>query len=1097
MTTTRVWLERRRIGMVVREGVAIALATLGWIAGALGLGVWLGRAGAYVWLPELVLLGWMAAVTGVVFGVVWIVRRVRRLSATALATEVETGAGLRHGSVGGLTADLATGSDALAALADRNATSWLTAYGDAALADARAVRARALMRGLVFAAAGVVLFGMAGPRSAAGFWRPLEAINRARGPVALTVDRTTVRRGDSVIVAVTAAGRRAATLYVRATGQRWEPSRLALDSMGTAVVILGPLESDRFLHATSGGRTSDTLLVRVSVPAFLADLSLVVRYPAYLQRADEPLAPGPEPVLLPIGTRIQTRGRLTVGVARAAWVAGERSVELAVDGTGFSGALPVTRSAGWTLQLTAANGSPLEGTVPALTVVAVPDSVPEVSVPVPGADTTAPTTLRQPLVVDVRDDHRVTAVEVISRRVSRLGTRGDPVIDTIPLPPAGVERAVLQWILDLNGRGFLPGDTAYFRVRARDNAPTPHVTETREFALRLPSLSELRQAAREQARALATSADSLARRQRELLRSTEDLAAERDRAVAGRSGFRQGDEQLGFRSAERAGEVSAEQSRLLERARELSERLDELAEAAWSAGLTDPQWHRQLADLQALLDRAITSELERALEALRQAMQRLDAPDVREALQRLAEAQREFRLQLERSRTLFERAALEGEMTTLAEDADELAQRQREWNRVAERSADSALAEQERLLAAAVDSLAQRVGEMERAARETGAQPPDMASVRQRAQAASQNMQQAAQAASRGEWSRARQQGGEASSNLDPIAQQLRDQRDELRELWRREVLEAMDHALVETAQLARRQEEIQGRLSRGDASPDLRSAQAAVRDGVDRVVERLQNAAGKNALVSPRLGTALGLATHKMTTALENLQQANPNTRSAGREAGEALDALNSVAHQLLRSRSDVAGAASGSGLQELIERLAELAQQQNSMAGQASGMLPLMQFGGEMLMQELRLLAQQQRALAQELERMRARGDQSGAGELADEARELARQLDSGVLNREMVERQERLYRRLLDAGRTLRGNEEDEAKERSSRTGRADNVLVPQSRPPESSGPRYAYPSWEQLRRLSPEVRRMILDYFRRLNEWHRGGDRRRDQ
>src|SRR5690242_3620537 len=140
---------------------------------------------------------------------------------------------------------------------------------------------------------------------------------------------------------------------------------------------------------------------------------------------------------------------------------------------------------------------------------ALADSAPFVSVPVPGRDTTANASLLEPLVIDARDDYQVARLEVVSRRASRLVGRGAELTQALPLPEGGVPRAVVQWVLDLNGRGFLPGDTAFFRVRATDNAPVAHHTETREYAIRLPSLSEVREAVRERTRAMSGSVDSL------------------------------------------------------------------------------------------------------------------------------------------------------------------------------------------------------------------------------------------------------------------------------------------------------------------------------------------------------------------------------------------------------------------------------------------------------------------------------------------------------------------------------------------------------------------------------------------------------------
>jgi hypothetical protein len=105
-----------------------------------------------------------------------------------------------------------------------------------------------------------------------------------------------------------------------------------------------------------------------------------------------------------------------------------------------------------------------------------------------------------------------------------------------------------------------------------------------------------------------------------------------------------------------------------------------------------------------------------------------------------------------------------------------------------------------------------------------------------------------------------------------------------------------------------------------------------------------------------------------------------------------------------------------------------------------------------------------------------------------LSAEARALAQQLEAGQLDRRTVERQERLFRRLLDAGRTLRGEAEDEEKERSSETARPGNVRLPPALRSPSAGRelRFPYPDWAQLQGLSPDERRLILDYFRRLND-----------
>jgi hypothetical protein len=103
-----------------------------------------------------------------------------------------------------------------------------------------------------------------------------------------------------------------------------------------------------------------------------------------------------------------------------------------------------------------------------------------------------------------------------------------------------------------------------------------------------------------------------------------------------------------------------------------------------------------------------------------------------------------------------------------------------------------------------------------------------------------------------------------------------------------------------------------------------------------------------------------------------------------------------------------------------------------------------------------------------------------------LGDEAQELARALERGRLDREMVARQERLFRRMLDAGRTLQGKEEDERKERESESAKPGEIRLPPGLRAQLLGRdgEIRLPTWEQLQRLSPEERRLVTEYFRRL-------------
>jgi len=1088
MTQTRRWLENRRAELARKQLVATGLTTLGAVLTALAVGLALGRLGAYQAAPPSVVLAWLVAVSAVVHGLVLYRHRAKAVSALSLAAAVEQRGGLRRGLIGGMTSEPGSGSAALIRAADTRASRWLESRGADALMPVRRRGTRSLWLGALVGVVGAGLFALAGPTNAraAAFWRPVSVLESMLEPVVLTVDRSEIRRGENVVAHVFAPGRLNVELLTRAPGEPWSGEALALDSLGNAFVTLGPLEVDHFLRATSGRRSSETIQIRVAVPAFLASLALRARFPAYMGRSDERLFPG-DSVLLPYGTRVITDGQATVPLESVAWRFGERDpAPLTVEVGRFTGEVVLTRSGRWTLEIEPEGAVILDEPNPTLFAALVRDSVPVVTVPVPGTDTVAPTSLLQSLVVDARDDHLITRVELLTRRVSRLGIHSDTTSELLFLPEGGAERAVLPWVMNLNDRGFLPGDTAYYRVRAWDNAPIGQFGQSEEFAIRLPSRREMRQEVRDVANELTTDADSLLRAQRELARETEALAASRERNE--RSGGEQG---LEFEQAERAREIGEEQAELMKRAQELAEALKDLSEAGWEAGVNDEEWHKQLEELQKLMEDALTPEMRELLSELQEALERLDPEAVQEALQQLSEQQQQLQEQFERSRELLERAALEGALSNLAEDAEDLAEKQENWNQSAEHGlqSDSALAAAEEQLAQQEEQIQEQLQQMQEALEDAERSGEAMQEAQQQTGQAAQQMQQAASQAQQGQRKDAQQSGENASEQLNPVSQQLQQQLEEMRQDFREEVLDIMDHALTETADLAQRQENVAGRLQRGETNADVRSEQAALRESVDRVIKRLQDAAGKNALVSPALSTALGFARLRMTEALEQFEQPTPNTRQASEMAGEAVDGLNAVASALMRNRGDVEQSSSGSGMAEAMQKMAEMAAQQESMNGQTGSIMPLLPQGGQELMQRLQEIAQQERSMAEELERMAAEEALPGATEeLAEEAEEIARQLESGVVDRQTLERQEQLFRRLLDAGRSLRSEEEDEREERQSETANPDNVRLPPSLDPDAlgAGARYPYPEWDQLRRFSPEERRLILDYFRRLND-----------
>ena len=1063
----------------------------GWAALAIGSALLLLGAGAWAarlgWFdaPYWVFVAWALALAALAALAFAAFRSDGTYSAVGLARWLEQHGIWRAGSLSALLDSPAPGtSPALLRAADDIRAAEIDDRGEAALQPVRApVRSRALA-GVGALAIGAAVLGSAGPvrGTAAALWHPARAWEMTTSPVRLRASARAIDRGDSVTLELEAIGRRQAVLWTRAPGEGWRPEAVTLDSSGRATRILGPLRSDLFARLTSGARSSDTLMVHVRLPVFLGSLTVTARYPRYLGMEDEPVPTGGDTIIIPAGTRLDARGEATAPLRSAAWVARGRADSLSVSGVSFEGTMTPRASAEYQLSLVTAAGVALGGDTVRLPVRVLADAVPEIDVPVPGADTVAPLSMRLPLVIDVRDDHGLTAVAIELRRRGRAAADSLRV-EPVTLPGGRPDRAVLAYELDLAGLGLEPGDTLRYRARAVDNAPGGQVARSREYLVRIPTSSELRAAQREATEGIGSRLDSLANRSRALERETQDVAQTEQRKQDSQSGS--GDDALSFEQAKKAEAVAQAQEQLLKDAEAVRDALEALQKSAESAGLDDPAFQQRLEELQQQLDRALTPEMREKLAELQRALQELSAERTQEALKDLAKAQQQLREALERSRELFERAALEGDMANLAEESKELAEAQEQWNEEVSTADSSAAAAAEKALADRADSLASAMRKTAEEMESTAQQEQLEASADQASEAANE-MREAQQAAKAGQRGAARQKGEKAAEMLGPLSGEMQEQMESMQDAWKEEVTEALDRALAETSRLTERELALQQSLRAGAPGAQARAEQGAIEEGVQRLQDQVNAAAGKNALVSQQIAASLALAQDHMSKAREAVSTAAPNPRAAADRAGAAIDARNTAANQLIRSRGDVSGAASGSGMAEAMEQMSKLAGQQGALGQQGASLLPMAGRGD--IRTQLQQLGAQQRALAEQLERMRAQGGRPGTAELAEEAKDLARRLEAGRIDRQTVERQERLFRRMLDAGRTLQGEEQDEKKERQSQAGTDEQVRLPAALRArlEAEGDHPRLPGWDELQRLSPEERRLVVDYFRRLSE-----------
>lgn len=728
-----------------------------------------------------------------------------------------------------------------------------------------------------------------------------------------------------------------------------------------------------------------------------------------------------------------------------------------------------------------ANANPVE-----YRVVALQDHPPEIRLLRPGKDTELGEDMRVPLFVEARDDFGVSRIEIRYR----LNDFETEVILPFPMDNPGAEELTRAYVWDLSGLDLLPGDRVVFRLRAYDGNTVsgPGISETQAFTIRFPSLLEIhRQAQRAHEEGLERM--TTIREEGEAVRERLEEIAQRllkERQMQWQHG----------KELETAIDDQATASEKLER---VSKKLEETLGRLRQSGLLGDETLQKLNQIQGLLSEIETPRLKQAMEELRGAMQRVDSKAVEEALKAFRGEQEGFQESLERTIALLRQLRTEQALDALAQTLEALSREQRRVvDNLGDQRGPSSVAGQQDAIAKRTGSFEDELAETAEKIREFPEAANELEGLAERFEA--QHIPERMRGVSRnlrgGAERLARTGGARIAGDLEGFAKELHEARQAFVNSRKEALLRhlnKMTHNLLRLSVAQEQTARTAGEFSRESDPAPLAIKQARILAGATRLANHLMEAAHRSYFVTPETGAALGRALIKVRETAGHFQ-AGSGSRAAA-SGKDAMGALNEAAMALRRVTRDIAAAGSSVGLEEMLQRMQELADQQSGLNAQSeSALKPGRESSGDQgLQMSLAQMAARQRAIQEALREIRRQmGSRRHAllGDLdhiASEMEAVIQEMKSRRAGRPTLERQRRILARLLNAQRSIR--ERGRSRERRARRGSDLVYQGPGSLPPnlgEADNP---------LRRrlrdaldagFAAEYQRLIRSYFESLME-----------
>jgi hypothetical protein len=194
-------------------------------------------------------------------------------------------------------------------------------------------------------------------------------------------------------------------------------------------------------------------------------------------------------------------------------------------------------------------------------------------------------------------------------------------------------------------------------------------------------------------------------------------------------------------------------------------------------------------------------------------------------------------------------------------------------------------------------------------------------------------------------------------------------------------------------------------------------------------------------------MGKSLGNAQKEMMKSLQSLQNRNGSMSSLSQ--GEAMKSLNEAASLLKGSMEAMMQGGGQGGMMSLMQQLQQMSGQQMGLNNMTQ-MLQQMQQGklSQEQQAQLQRLGQQQDVIRKSLEQLNKEAKEKGQSkslssnleEILKQMQEVVTDMNTEKLDDQLVQKQERILSKLLDAQRSI--NERDYEKNRESNT--AKNIL-----------------------------------------------------
>ncbi len=586
--------------------------------------------------------------------------------------------------------------------------------------------------------------------------------------------------------------------------------------------------------------------------------------------------------------------------------------------------------------------------------------------------------------------------------------------------------------------------TSYLEIFDNDFISGPKSAKSKTVTIKIPSLNDIFAEADKMQRDSENKLSETLKDAEELRRDLEKISQD----------LKKNTKDITWQEKEKVEKAIQKYEDILNKTEEAQKDLSEMQNEMQKNDLLSKETMEKYQELQDLFKELSSEDMRKAMEKLKQSLENMNRNQVQKATEEFKFNEEQFKKSIERTLNLLKRAAIEqkfDEVTKRTEDlSKELNELKNETNKSDLKNQDQKenLAEKQNEKSDEIKNLEKSLEQLKDKMSEFKDLPNDQMekSVEEfEQQKNEETSRQTEQQIMQGEKQKATQNQNKLSQNMEQMQKQMDQMQQQMQQQNQMQTFNEMRKVLSDLLTLSKEQEQLRNETQRMDQSSESFSKNAqkqqSLQNNMDKILNQLNELAKKTFAISPEMGQSLGKAQREMQQSTRHFQ--NRSSGQSYSSQAQAMAGLNEAALQLKTSMENMMnGGGSGSGMMSLMQQLQQLSQQQMNL----NNMTQQMQQGNLSPQQqaEMQRLAQQQELIRKSLDELNKESKMAGESKkipanlenIVKEMREVVSDLQSQQIDNELIQKQERILSRMIDAQRSI--NDRDFEKRRESNTG-----------------------------------------------------------